>query len=256
MAENFQRIGSISNAHVGRDFESLAMQVLASRGVQVRRNFKIEVGVSESKKLHCFDLGSEVPPVLVECKSHRWTSGSNVPSAKMTVWNEVMYYFRCAPSTYRKILFVLHDLRPSNRESLASYYIRTYSHLIPPDVEIWELDTDSGEFNVVFSKGESHLDSGSRFQKREMTEMTTATADEIRSYVNRVFIEPARKSGKTSVQVVSGDVHKDMALENRMPAVCSALDARKFDEEYRVVTSSRVGPRRSSTVRWLFAINP
>jgi len=90
--------------------------------------------------------------------------------------------------------------------------------------------------------------------------MTTATADEIRAYVNRVFIEPARKSGKTSVQVVSGDVHKDMrkdmGLENRMPAVCSALDARKFEDEYRVITSSRVGPRRSSTVCWLFAIKP
>lgn len=86
--------------------------------------------------------------------------------------------------------------------------------------------------------------------------MTTTTADEIRSYVNRTFIEPARNSGKTSVQVVSGDVHKDMGLENRMPAVCSALDARKFEEEYRVVTSNRVGPRQSSTVCWLFAIKP
>jgi hypothetical protein len=86
--------------------------------------------------------------------------------------------------------------------------------------------------------------------------MTTTTADEIRSCVNRVFIEPARKTGKTSVQVVSGDVHKDMGLENRMPDVCSALDARKFEEEYRVITSSRVGPRRSSTVCWLFAIKP
>ncbi len=78
--------------------------------------------------------------------------------------------------------------------------------------------------------------------------MTTATADELRSYVNRVFIEPARKAGRSSVAVVSGEVHKDIGLENRMPNVCSALDATKFEEEYRVITSSRVGPRRSSTV--------
>ncbi len=86
--------------------------------------------------------------------------------------------------------------------------------------------------------------------------MTTATADELRSYVNRVFIEPARKSGKTSVQVVSGDIHKDMELGNRMPAVCSALDAKKFENEYRVLKSRRDGPKQSSTVSWLFAIQP
>ncbi len=157
MADNFQRIGSISNAHVGRDFESAAMQVLASKGIHVRANFVVSVGVSETRKQHSFDLGSEVPPVLVECKSHRWASGSNVPSAKLTVWNEAMYYFHCAPSDYRKILFVLRDIRPSNGESLAEYYIRTYSHLIPTDVEIWEFDSDSGECEVVCANGETQL---------------------------------------------------------------------------------------------------
>ena len=86
--------------------------------------------------------------------------------------------------------------------------------------------------------------------------MTTATADEIRAYVNRAFIEPARNAGRSSVTVVSGEVHKDMGLESRMPAVCSALDAKKFEEEYRVLKSRRDGPKQSSTVSWLFAIQP
>ncbi len=256
MAENFQRVGSISNAHVGRDFESLALQVLSEKGIPVRLNFDVEVGIAESKKLHRFDLGSDSPPVLIECKSHRWTSGSNVPSAKMTVWNEVMYYFHCAPSTYRKILFVLRDLRPSNGESLAAYYIRTYSHLIPSDVEIWEFDPASGGCEIVFSRGKANLELGDQLRKQEVTNMATGTADEIRAYVNRVYIEPARKSAKASVEVVSGEVHKDMGLENRMPAVCAALDAKKFGDEYRVIASKRVGPKQSSTVRWLFAIRP
>jgi len=51
--------------------------------------------------------------------------------------------------------------------------------------------------------------------------MKIATADGIRSYVNRVFIEPARLSGSITVRVNAGDVHRDMALVNRMPAVCS-----------------------------------
>jgi len=93
------------------------------------------------KKLHRFDLGSDAPPVLVECKSHTWTQGGNMPSAKMTVWNEAMYYFHLAPSMYRKILFVL---KHSRREvTLASYYLRTHGHMVPDGVEIWEYDLDS-----------------------------------------------------------------------------------------------------------------
>ncbi len=45
-----------------------------------------------------------------------------------------------APKGYRKILFVLKDYSVRRRETLAEYYIRTKSHLIPTDVEIWEFD--------------------------------------------------------------------------------------------------------------------
>jgi hypothetical protein len=95
--------------------------------------------------MHRFDLGSENPPVLVECKSHTWTQGGNMPSAKMTVWNEAMYYFHVAPAIYRKIFFVLKHSR--REQSLASYYLKTHGHLVPEGVELWEFDleTDSGE---------------------------------------------------------------------------------------------------------------
>ena len=33
---NFQRVGAISNAHVGRDFENLALEVLTQSGVLQR----------------------------------------------------------------------------------------------------------------------------------------------------------------------------------------------------------------------------
>ena len=139
MAE-FQRIGSVSNAHVGSQFERLAIDALAEVGIRVEADFAIEVGVSDIKKTHKFDLGTEAPPTLVECKSHRWTARSNIPSAKMTIWNEAMYYFTCVPDRYRRILFVLRDVRSTTDESLAEYYVRTFKHLIPPGVEIWEYD--------------------------------------------------------------------------------------------------------------------
>ena len=78
--------------------------------------------------------------MLVECKSHRWTTGGNVPSAKVTVWNEAMYFFHLAPMQYEKVLFVLRHFDARRRESLAEYYVRNYGHLIPNDVKILEYD--------------------------------------------------------------------------------------------------------------------
>lgn len=149
MTDNFQRTGSVSNAHVGRDFEDIALKILKKEGISASKDYPIQVGVSDKLKNHRFDLGSDDPPVLVECKSHRWTRGNNVPSAKMTTWNEAMYYFHCAPDRYSKIFFVLKDLRQSNGESLAKYYIRIYGHLIPNDVQIWEFDEISGTHSIL-----------------------------------------------------------------------------------------------------------
>jgi len=81
-------------------------------------------------------------------------------------------------------------------------------------------------------------------------------ANKIRCYVNESFIEPARIAGNTSVTVTAGDVHKDLKLESRMPAVCAALDAAKFQEHSRVLLSKRSGPKQSSTVKWVFSIEP
>jgi hypothetical protein len=137
---NFQRIGAVSNAHAGSEFEELARAFFLSQGLSLRRGFIAPVGVGEVKKQRKFDLGSDSPPVLVECKSHAWTQGGNVPSAKLTVWNESMYYFFLAPREFRKIFFVLkHDRRDT---SLAVYYLKNYSHLVPFGVEFWECAPD------------------------------------------------------------------------------------------------------------------
>ena len=140
----FQRVGSISNAHVGREFELTAQQFFALQNVHLQMCHYVDVGVGPAKKSHAFDLGCPDQKVLVECKSHRWTSGHNVPSAKLTVWNEAMYYFYVAPPEYRKILFVLKDLRRGTGESLTAYYLRTYGHLVPTGIEFWEYDESVG----------------------------------------------------------------------------------------------------------------
>ena len=137
---NFQRVGSISNTHAGREFEEAALLFFKQTGISLERNFVAEVGYSR-KKLHRFDLGSEDPPMLVECKSFTWTSGGNSPSAKLRALNEVMLLFSVSPAHYRKVLFVLKHLR--GEMSLAMHYIKTQGHLIGPKIEIWEFDLDS-----------------------------------------------------------------------------------------------------------------
>ena len=139
---NFQRDGSTSNAHVGRAFEERARKVLAEHGLRLQSGHKVPCGLGTVRKRHSFDLGSEDPKVLVECKSHTWTSGGNVPSAKIKDWAEAMFYFHMAPRDYRKIFFVERSVRPGRPESLLAYFLRTQLHMIPPDVEFWELDGD------------------------------------------------------------------------------------------------------------------
>jgi len=143
MNKPFQRIGSRSNAQAGRDFELAAQRFLESIGLSLDRNVRIPVGIGAITKDHAFDLGSLSRKVIVECKCHRWTTSDNIPSAKLTVWNQAMYYFVAAPRDYRRILLVLRDYSRKRDETLAEYYLRTYRHLIPSDVELWEYDEES-----------------------------------------------------------------------------------------------------------------
>ena len=105
--------------------------------------------VDDGKNAVLFDLGSENSKVVVECKCHTWTSGNNAPSAKMSTWNEAMYYFQICPPGYRKIFFVLRSVKDG--QTLSEYYIRRHKELIPDDVEIWEYDTNLEKAEVVFS---------------------------------------------------------------------------------------------------------
>lgn len=139
-----QRVGVTSNAHVGADFEKKALSFFQKQGINLSRHFSLELGFYVNKKLHRFDLGSTNPKIIVECKSHTWTKGGIVPSAKMATWNEAMLFFYLAPEDFRKVFFTLHDRRNNHGETLVSYYKRTYYHIIPKDVEFIEFDESAG----------------------------------------------------------------------------------------------------------------
>ena len=145
---NFQRDGSISNSHVGRAFELRAQQVLAAQGLHVALNHKVPCGLGNIRKDHAFDLGSDDPRVIIECKSQTWTAGGNIPSAKMKNWAEAMFYFHMAPADYRKIFFVERSVRAGRAETLLAYFRRTQAHMIPPDVEFWELHSETAQLKI------------------------------------------------------------------------------------------------------------
>lgn len=142
MDKPFQRKGAKSNTYVGKEFERAAKNFFLTQGLHLENDFLVKIGIN-GKKPHNFDLGSLNDKILVECKSHTWTEGGNVPSAKITTWDQAMYLFYSAPRDYRKIFFVLKDYSLKRQETLAEYYIRTKYHLIPQDVEIWEFDENN-----------------------------------------------------------------------------------------------------------------
>ena len=146
--DNFQRTGSSSNAAVGKNFEDASKSYFKEKlHLDLSPDYPVDVGISREKKPHKFDLGDA--KTLVECKSHRWTSGDNIPSAKLTVWNEAMYYFSLTPNHFRKIFFVEHHFSDKRQKSLAKYYVERYGHLIPSDVAIWEFDSVLQEHEVI-----------------------------------------------------------------------------------------------------------
>jgi len=82
-----------------------------------------------------------------------------------------------------------------------------------------------------------------------------ALADDIREYVLVALIKPARRRGEKTVTFIALDVHRDMGLqENRMPAICEALDAQKFLDFAGVTLQKREGPQQSTTARWVFRL--
>ena len=140
MDNNFQREGSISNAHVGRDFENKIQAYFAQQNIELTKNVSVSIGVDGKSKPHNFDLGSIDQKIIVECKSHTWTATENVPSAKLTTRDQAMYFFYATQGEFRKIFVVLKHISPKRNETLCDYYIRTHKHLIPNDVEVWEFD--------------------------------------------------------------------------------------------------------------------
>ena len=89
----------------------------------------------------------------------------------------------------------------------------------------------------------------------EVAESTDDTlADRIRQHVITHHIAPARDGGETTVRVTAGDVHRELGLQDRMPAVCGALDTQEFLDLAGISMQERSGPPQGATTTFVFGI--
>jgi len=86
------------------------------------------------------------------------------------------------------------------------------------------------------------------------TVSSSSNADSIRQHATDKYVLPAHRQRDKTFSINVGGVHKDLGLNNRIPAVCSALTSRKFLMENRLHLISRTGPPsgKSTTVTYTY----
>ena len=81
-----------------------------------------------------------------------------------------------------------------------------------------------------------------------------SNADEIRAYVVKIYIAPARIAGESEVSFTSGSIHKALKYDRRYRAVCSAIDAEVFEKENRLTRLNRSDQKEGAHVTWTFSL--
>jgi hypothetical protein len=79
-------------------------------------------------------------------------------------------------------------------------------------------------------------------------------ADLIRLHGKEKYVEPARHRREKRFSIRTGDVLRDLKLNGRAPAICSALKTRVFLDENALRLVSRTGPPsgQSTTVTYTY----
>lgn len=78
-------------------------------------------------------------------------------------------------------------------------------------------------------------------------------ADQIRTHVIERHLRPARECGARDIELRAGDIHHELRLSARMPAVCSALGGAKLGVEAQVTLTRRTGPAQGANVWFTYA---
>ena len=79
-------------------------------------------------------------------------------------------------------------------------------------------------------------------------------ADEIREFALERYVGTARAAGHQEVVIRAGDLHNDMGLSNRAPAVCGALGTNLFLDMADVRLLAREGPGQGTNAIFRYRI--
>jgi hypothetical protein len=79
-------------------------------------------------------------------------------------------------------------------------------------------------------------------------------SDTVRRYARDLYLRPARQRRLATVAINVGEVHKALALRNRVPLVCMALKSTKFLEgnSLRLIAESGPPSGQSTTVTYTY----
>lgn len=79
-------------------------------------------------------------------------------------------------------------------------------------------------------------------------------ADQIRQFALLNYITPARSRGETAVSIRAGDIHSQMGLSARLPAVCAALGSNKFESMCGIEHLYSKGPHNGANTVFTFSL--
>ena len=79
-------------------------------------------------------------------------------------------------------------------------------------------------------------------------------SDAVREYAADTYVRPTRRRGGRTLSINVGEVHKAVALRNRVPLVCQALESDKFLKANELKLISKTGPAsgQSTTVTYTY----
>jgi hypothetical protein len=83
---------------------------------------------------------------------------------------------------------------------------------------------------------------------------TNPDSDAVRRHAYEKYISTARRRRERTVAINAGEVHRALALNNRVPLVCAALGSKKFLTEHGLRILSKTGPPsgQSTTVTFTY----
>lgn len=81
-------------------------------------------------------------------------------------------------------------------------------------------------------------------------------SDAVRRHAYEKYVSAARRRRDKTVSINVGEVHRALALNNRVPLVCAALGSKKFLTEHGLRIVSKTGPPsgQSTTVTFTYEI--